>query len=505
MKTAKRDFELLSAYIDEELSAEEKSKLEQKIESSLELKKKLEDLKKLKKLTTSAYSPPDESPFFETRLFAEIDSRKPWYHKIKRWSPAIGFAALAIALLVVLKFNPGIIKNIIEEQKSNIAGFYKENLQPLLFAADLNNDDIFNFALYKQLPLDKNKNDYLLLGKDTTGREYFEIKHIDENRGKDNYRKFVTALDLNKQQQKQIDSIINQYADELKLQILVNEENTVAINENLWNYRKAILADLMSFAEKTNKNEFHRMMPHTVSFSNNPRLVSVANELRSKKSKNYIILTPDSIFSENLELNTKDIEKELDELEEKLEKQGDKIKSFSVQISYDSTWKKFNDKVSWNSNFKITVDTNRCRVDLFNFPSMLDSLAMNFNNYAFFIPKIEYSGDSLKFHFNSDSSKSFKFKSFGFNIDSLMSSQQTLIDSLRNNTWDHFYNFNDSLVWKNFPGFENFFRSYEDDDIKEQMQELKEELRKFREEMKQWKEEFRIQRESGTEKEVDIK
>ena len=519
MNKTKRDYELLSAYIDGELSAGEKTALEQKIKSSLELKKKLEDLKKLKQLTTSAYSPLDESPYFETRLFAEINSRKPWYYKIRKWTPAIGFALLTVALLVVLKYNPGIIKNIIEEQKSNIAGFYKENLQPLLYAADLNNEDIFNFALYKQLPLDKNKKEYLLLGNDKTGREYFEIKHKDKNLGKDNFKKFVTALDLNRKQREQIDSILNQYADELKLQVLVNKQNTVAINENLWNYRKAILTDLMSFAEKTSGNEFRRMMPRTVSFTNNPELVSAANKLRMNKSKNYIILTPDSIFSEELDIGKKDVEKGLSELKEKLEKQDKGIKSFSVNIRYDSTWKKFNNKVNWSSNYKITIDTNRCRVDLFDFPSlnmhlphmdslssMLDSLAKHFNNYSYFIPEFEYSGDSLKFHFNGDSSRTYKFKNFGFDIDSLMSSQGILLDSLRSNNWNQFYNFNDSLIWKNFPGFENYFRSFKDrDDIREQMQELKEELRKFREEMKQWKKEFRNPREFKTEKEVNIK
>ena len=85
-----------------------------------------------------------------------------------------------------------------------------------------------------------------------------------------------------------------------------------------------------------------------------------------------------------------------------------------------------------------------------------------FNNYSYFIPEFEYSGDSLKFHFNGDSSRTYKFKNFGFDIDSLMSSQGILLDSLRSNNWNQFYNFNDSLIWKNFPGFENYFRSFKE-------------------------------------------
>ena len=50
-----KDFELLSAYLDNELSYEEKVQLEKNIKSSLQLQKKLEDLKKIKQLTSSAY------------------------------------------------------------------------------------------------------------------------------------------------------------------------------------------------------------------------------------------------------------------------------------------------------------------------------------------------------------------------------------------------------------------------------------------------------------------
>ena len=59
-----KDFELLSAYLDNELSYEEKVQLEKNIKSSLQLQKKLEDLKKIKQLTSLAYNKIPESPYF---------------------------------------------------------------------------------------------------------------------------------------------------------------------------------------------------------------------------------------------------------------------------------------------------------------------------------------------------------------------------------------------------------------------------------------------------------
>jgi len=186
MKENKEDLKLLSSYIDGELSPEEIKKLEEKIKSSLELQKHLEELKRLKKLTSSVKRIP-ESPFFETRLMAELEDRKSSSYKIKKWYPAIGLATATIILMVVLKFNPGFISNLWEEQKSNLAGLYKENLQPLLFAADLNNEDIFNFAFNKELPLDNSRKQYLHLGYDKTGKEYFEIKTAGYEAKKNNF------------------------------------------------------------------------------------------------------------------------------------------------------------------------------------------------------------------------------------------------------------------------------------------------------------------------------
>jgi len=214
MKRKTKDFELLSAYLDNELSYEERVQLEENIKSSLQLQKKLEDLKRIKQLTSSAYNKIPESPYFETRLFASLDAKEPWYKKVLKWSPAIGLAFATIIIMVVLKSNPETFNNLIDTQKSNIAGFYKENLQPLLFAADLNREDIFNFAMYKQLPLDKDDKQFLHIGYDKTGKEYFEIKSVEPQKDENNFEKFVIALNLDENGKKQIDSIMNQYAEE---------------------------------------------------------------------------------------------------------------------------------------------------------------------------------------------------------------------------------------------------------------------------------------------------
>jgi anti-sigma factor RsiW len=166
MKKINTKYEILSAYLDGELSPGEAKKLEERIKFSKELQDKLNELRKIKQLTASSFEKLPEAPYFETRLAAGLHSKSLFYERFRRWIPAISFTALAILLMVFLKFHPGALDRLVEQQKVNLAGFYQENLRPLFFASDLSNEDVFNFAFSKQLPLDKSNGQYLKLGYD---------------------------------------------------------------------------------------------------------------------------------------------------------------------------------------------------------------------------------------------------------------------------------------------------------------------------------------------------
>jgi len=503
MSRNSKDFELLSAYLDNELSHGERVQLEESIKSSLQLQKKLEDLKKIKQLISSSYKKIPESPYFETRLFASLDSKKPWHKKVLKWSPAVGLAFATVIIMVVLRTNPDIFNNLIEEQKSNIAGFYKENLQPLLLTADLNNEDIFNFAMYKQLPLDKDDRKILHIDYDKTGKEFFEIKSVKPIQNGNNLEKFIVALNLDEKGKKQIDSIMNRYAEELEAQILINKNNTVAINSNLWNYQRAIQTDLLAFAEKSNWQEFQKFVPNTVSYTNSRDIVLAVKEIRNTHNNNYIFLTPDSIFSESIEFDLQEYKLQLSELENELNEQNRNQRKIQFQFSYESSLQKFEDKL--HSNFKIIFDSNLCRVEIleFDFPDVhfpdfdslfiaYDSVASNFKFHSQYIPRIEYFDNKIQFHFDGDSLRTYEFEYYKFDLDSSMEFQSELLDSLKSNSWNNFYNFNDSLVFKGIPKLDSYFKFYDGDvEIKLEMEHLGKELKKFREEMKQWKEEFK--------------
>jgi hypothetical protein len=385
-------YEKLSAYVDGELSPEERDKFEEEIALSRNLQIKLDELRKLKQLTAASTKKLPESPYFETRLFASLESHKSSFFRFNKLSPFVGFALLTILLMVFLKFNPQVINRLVEQQKTNLAGFYKQNLKPLLYAANLSNEDIFNFAFENRLPLDKNNSQYLQLGYDTLGKGYFEIKTGNVAANQNNLEKFIAALDLNPHQKVKVDSMLQAYAEELQTQVLVNDKNTVAINPDIWNYKKAILADIIAFAQNANSKEFSKICPVDIKFYNNKSFVNAINEIKKPKNNNYIFFTPDTIFSEPYAIDKKQFKEDFLKMKEQMKSAKQDWEKMAVNLNLvGRNVDKIKHAPSWSGNFTVQIDKNTCRV---NMPNMVQEIPMP--DFDSIMIQVERATDVLK-------------------------------------------------------------------------------------------------------------
>lgn len=499
MRKRNTKYEMLSAYLDGELSPHEVRELEEKIKLSKELQEKLAELKKIKQLTISAVKKLPEAPYFETRLAANLNHKGLVLERFRKWIPAISFTALAIVLMVFLKFNPGVIDKLVEQQKTNLAGFYQENLRPLFFASDLSNEDVFNFAFTKQLPLDKSKGQYLKLGYDKVGKEFFEIKTADNKIPENNLDKFISTLKLNNEQKQQVDSILESYAEDLQTQVLVNDKNTVAINPNLWNYNKAILADIMSFARNANHEEFNKIVPAGYFTYNNPDVRTIVNKVKENKDDQYIFFTPDTIFTEPYQFDKKKFREEVARAKEEMKKDLGKTKkhmqNLKINLRLDSNLVRWKSDSSWGKNFKVYIDSNICRVHISNIdiPDIhlpdLDSISAQVEMALKNIPPIiiDIPGDhegksySFKYEYTDSISKPIKVKIP--NVDSILKSigiDQGDSLMLRGNGS---YFSPDSLA-SIFRIFNDSLMVFDKDEFKEEMKQLQKEMEKMRQEMK---------------------
>jgi hypothetical protein len=486
------DKELLSAYIDGELSLSEKKSIEDKIKSSLELQKELSDLKKLKELTSNSVDRISESPFFETRLFANLNTETSNRFSFKKWIPIGSLTIVTLALMAVLKFNPNLISNLIEEQKSNLAGFYKENLQPLLYAADLTNEDIFNFAVYQELPLDSSDQQMLKLGYDPAGTEYFEIKNASNISHSNNLKSFVTALDLNDAEIDMIDSIIGSYSDQLSSLVLVNDKNSVAINPNIWNTRKVILADILSFAKKHAGQNYSRILPTEVAGLDNNTIMKWVNDAKSVKANQYIFFTPDSIFEDDFVFDMEEFKVQMENVKDELaelNEQSNELKEF--RINFDSAYGNHKRNLDKSKRYEISVNKDQIKVNVqgfvvdipeLNFPDF-DSIAIIINeatrnHYSVYPPSPPVTVGKNNYNYNYNSVKPRRNKNSGVSLDSLMH-QKNIENDLKNSNQkkqlqkqstktNSGFNFNDSLML------------HQNQELKKEMDNLRKELQQFR-------------------------
>lgn len=495
MKKDLQKLELLSAYLDDELNTQEKAEVEKLLSTSLELRKQLDDLKKVKQFGNRINRIP-ESPFFETKLMAEIEGQKAQSSGIKKWIPAVALAAVTIILMVVLKINPGLFNKFWEDQKVAIAGFYKENLQPVLLAANLTNEDIFNFALNNELPLDNTRQQYLLLGYDDAGKEFFEIRSTDQKIKRQSYDEFVSAMNLDEQQKQTVDSIIGSYSKALEAQVLINNKNTIAINPNLWNLRKAIFADLLVASEKLNKTKFDRIVPAGISDPEKIELVKAVEKLKNVSGDQYIFVTPDSIFSDSYTFDAENFEKNMKELEKNLTVQQQQMKQFTFNIKFDSTYK-FITRSGSEHPFTVVVDSNICRVDIpdfqvpeisipeiESFEPLIEQATNNIHFYAYKIPKIEKSKNELKIeYFNDDSVYSYVVNYNSLNLDSIVEANKG-IDLENLSKFKQVKPFDDTMLIKYQFDRDYYHKYYSDDEFKKEMEELQKELQQLSEELR---------------------
>lgn len=523
MKKFDKKYEILSAYIDNELSESEIKKVEEKLAFSKEWKEALAELKRMKQLTAKSVKSIPENPYFETKLAVTMRTGKPWYVRARKFMPAAGLVMATAILMIFLKFNPNIINSLVEQQKSNITDFYKQNLKPLLYAADLSNEDIFNFAFYHQLPLDKQKKQYLQLGSDPGGKPYFEIKKASLPEG-NNIEKFADDLHLNVKQREQVDSILASYADEMKSQVLINDKNTLAINKNLWNYNKALVADLLTFAEKANSKEFKRVVPSGFDPNDSRSVERLVKAVKASNDPSYIFLTPDTIFTGQYKFDLKKFSEDMAKMKKDLRKNLREMdranREMDVAINFRHGLGKWNDSSS-NNHFSVYIDSNICRVHLpkiiipnIQLPGNFDSITVNieravrqFNRFSFNIPNMSKKGNNSYKYFYSDSSKNYKINMKAFGFDSVYHFGNSKVDSMLS---EHLKNFGRMGTG---PGsMQSFLHNFFGDstafggrtDIQKQMRQFRKQMEQFQKEMENLKKQLHKERKPREERKSPV-
>ncbi|MEW6702499.1 MAG: hypothetical protein AB1298_07255 [Bacteroidota bacterium] len=320
--------------------------------------------------------------------------------QIRKYLPLFLLITLTAALMFFFKYNKRSIGKMIDEGKSSFLSFYAENLKPLLVQTQISEEDIFNFALYQCLPLDKGKNRVLVISNEATGNQIYEIKPASYNPYTKNYETFTRYLGLNNIQKEKADSILNSYKKDIYSSILINNKNSYAVNPKITKIQQAILADLFSFARKVNGEKIKELFPKMFDNGNNRALENLVAAAKEIPKNDFILITPDTVAKTHFKWDEEQFQNQLKEYEMKKEFAQQRATDFDFQLDLEELNKNANGQDAPNFSFKL--DSNFFKVvvpvEAMDIPDFIaDSIRIKLNEAAQKLKTISFSASNKKF------------------------------------------------------------------------------------------------------------
>lgn len=208
-----------------------------------------------------------------------------------------GISLLIIALLFYFgseQFdNSGESNNL-----SIISDLYAQTLEPLLGNNQLTNEDVLNFALYNNLPVDKNENKILEIKDDEFGNEVIEVRTAEIKSETENYNKFVQKMKLKEEQKDELDTILEKYKDNIVNTIFSDNKSTLAVDSRIGLLHQILRTEIFDFIARV-KAEKNTLFAHSPSSLD--KFNKVIEKEKNKAVRKYIFFTPDTVLQSEAE------------------------------------------------------------------------------------------------------------------------------------------------------------------------------------------------------------
>ena len=377
--------------------------------------------------------------------------------KVKKYFPFIFLIALSIALMFFFKHKKQEISRSIADVKDNLLSFYAENLKPLLSQTNISEEDIFNFALYNSLPLDKGKNKVLVISEDQPGNNTFVIKPADYNSSTKNYETFVKYMGMNESQKEKADSILNSYKKEIYSSVLVNEKNTYAVNPKIADIQQAVLADLISFAQKVNQSKSKELFTEHFNLSDKKKFADLITSAKEIPQNEYYLITPDTVAKTYFKWDQEKFNRHLSDLEKSNYTVAPPIPNLDIQ--YEGTHPEPKGRnVESTNDFSFDIDSNSLKVivpiETMNITKAIhDSLRIKLNDAARKMKKISvYFGNGKRNGHNLKDGKIPNPPEMIINPYEIVNSTMEMLSKAQIQDWEKFGAKMDSLSKKSKPG-----------------------------------------------------
>lgn len=307
---------------------------------------------------------------------------------LRKWLPALLLLVLTVVLMISFKNKRLNLGSLLEEGKTNLASFYTQNMKPLFFRTEITNSDVFDFALRKNIYLDKEQKKVLKLETAPSGEEFFTLQNSNSLETKSYYLNFVSRLDLSQKEKEELDSILSSYKNDIYLSVLYNDKNTLAVDPNISILRQAIVLDIAKLVKNLKKKSIDQFLPFYHPLEDSPIIYTAVDKIRKSEINNYIFFTPDTVFEYECEFNKSGYKADLETTKDDLRELRVKLKDLKIDIHTGKKEIQTRGDSLKRIVLKFSIDSNRSKVTIpknflinFKIPE-LDSLSEKMNSFS---------------------------------------------------------------------------------------------------------------------------
>lgn len=512
MNKIDKELEKLSAYIDGELSDNEKAILKEKLLSSPVLREKYNAFSQVSNAVSSLNHLPEDE-LLESRVMERIEKNadKSFAGSFFK-KPAFAFGAMAVIMMFVFKFGYQPFNEIIDQQKVALVDFYTKNLYPLFTASSLSNDEVLNFAFARVLPLDNKNETVMSLVYDDDGSASIEIKKSNQTT-KMKFDDFVEKLNLNAKEKETLNKILEEYSKRISDLVLINDQNAVVVNQEILMLNLALRAEILSFTSTLANAIDVPGTPQHIPAAVVNNIKNYKNSFKPENGGAYWLISPDTAFLANLVIDLDSIRFSASKAAAPQVYNWRSVASPAQVVSVGNNFVKSYSDSSKSKKYRVYINPGECKIEMPDFDSWTNITVKPFN-----FDSLEKKMDlalrklgNLNFQLDVDTLNNGKVFSYrfeghlpghnrvvspdslpGFNFGFTMPSPDSLISSFR-------LHFNDSAISSgileglqqfNMTGLDSTFILHFGDSIKIQIPQMEAEMNKFKAEMDRLKTEM---------------
>jgi hypothetical protein len=311
---------MLSLYLDGALDEEAKNRFEEYLAGNPDAASELQVWKKQQQLLKSKPQVQPNDWFWQKlslRLKQQKEKPETVYPFSRKYLPLAASLAVVIAAIggTILFQQRSLLTKFFSEKKEQVQQIYQGNIlqgKLLPLFANLDKDQVLQFALFGTLPLDAQAKTALRVDESKEEGTRIEFSKNEAQRHPPvTVEQFCSEIDATPAQHRSVDSILSAARDKIQESVFLGENKSLAVHADLASFNRAMMSHIAASLELPQRKKFQRFLavsgsPYTFVTARALRATPPTAEPRMPRlpgMEQFVVITPDSCTIARVKIN----------------------------------------------------------------------------------------------------------------------------------------------------------------------------------------------------------